>query len=90
MAQLPASGHRTAVTTNLIGGFILEEPLQVSQDLSMTTPFKTAGVRIFYIIEFYIATNSYTQTSVIFNFVGPRKLVDFQNLKFYMVNYIKL
>lgn len=52
MAQLPASGHRTAVTTNLIGGFILEEPLQVSQGLSMTTPFKTAGVRIFYIIQF--------------------------------------
>lgn len=37
-----------------------------------------------------MATNSYTQTLVIFNFVGPRKLVDFQNLKFYMVNYIKL
>lgn len=48
------------------------------------------GKNILYINWIYIATNSYTQTLVIFNFVGPRKLVDFQNLKFYMVNYIKL
>lgn len=75
MPQLLASGHRTAVTTNLIGGFILEEPLQVSQDQSMTTRFKTAGVRILTINEFtLIATDLYSKTLVFFNFIVEENL----------------